>query len=56
MEIHLERYTRYLRFQLETSKGFILVNARGVNHEMLDLIDMISKAIVEKREILLEGA
>jgi hypothetical protein len=55
MEIHLERYTRYLRFQLETSKGSILVNAKGVNYEILDLINMISKAVVEKREILLEG-
>lgn len=55
MEIHIEKYTRYLRFQLETSKGSILVNAKGVNYEILDLISMISKAVLEKREILLDG-
>jgi DNA-directed RNA polymerase subunit RPC12/RpoP len=55
LEIHIANYVKFIRLAIEASRGAIRAEATGVNYEMLDLINAISRASLEKKEILLEG-
>jgi len=55
LSIHVDKYRRFVRLELEANRQSIRGVVRGANYQVLDLINSISKALLEKRELLISG-